>query len=153
MDFTLGSALLAGVAGTAAMTVVLSMAPAMGMRMDMPAMLGTMFLPLGAAARLLGLAIHFGMGALFFLVYAALFDGLDLSGALAGWGALFGIVHGLVAGAAMGMMPAMHPRMAEGPGAVPPPGVFGARLGAMAPMAILLLHALYGAVGGAVYAV
>lgn len=153
MDFALGSALLAGLAGTAAMTVVLSMAPAMGIRMDMPAMLGTMFLPLGAPARLLGLAIHFMMGAAFFLVYAAIFDAAGLEESVAGWGALFGLVHGLIAGMAMGMMPAMHPRMADGPGAVPRPGFFGVRLGAMAPVAIVLLHALYGAVGGAVYAV
>ena len=49
MEFELGMAVVAGLAATAVMTAVLYMGFMMGMRMDMPMMLGTMFLPKGAA--------------------------------------------------------------------------------------------------------
>lgn len=156
MEFELGTAILAGLAATAVMTAVLYMGYAMGMRMDMPMMLGTMLLPKGPAAWLLGLAMHFMMGAAFFVVYAALFDILAIEDTIAGWGALFGLAHGTVAGAAMGMMNVMHPRMESSAGqsgvsALPAPGFFGLRVSAMAPVAILMLHVIYGAVGGAIY--
>lgn len=157
MDFELGTAIAAGLAGTAAMTAIMYMGFVMGMRMDMPLMLGTMFLRRGPAAWVLGLMLHFMMGAAFFVVYAGLFDALGLETSLAGWGALFGLAHGVAAGMAMGMMGAVHPRLAaDGPDvageALPAPGPFGIHMGMMAPVAILGLHALYGAVAGAVYA-
>jgi len=155
VEFELGTAILAGLAGTAVMTAALYMGYVMGMRMDMPMMLGTMLLPKGAAAWLLGLAMHFMMGAAFFVVYAVLFDALAIEDTVAGWGALFGLAHGTMAGAAMGMMNVMHPRMEgsaqAGVGALPAPGFFGLRVSAMAPMAILMLHVIFGAVGAAVY--
>lgn len=44
MDFDLAAAVVGGLVGTAVMTVLMSMAPMMGMpRMDMPALLGSMF--------------------------------------------------------------------------------------------------------------
>mgnify|MGYP001568539974 FL=1 len=156
MEFELGMAVVAGLAATAVMTAVLYMGFMMGMRMDMPMMLGTMFLPKGVAAWFLGLMIHFMMGAAFFVVYAALFNALDLKSSLAGWGALFGLAHGVAAGMAMGMMGAMHPRLAPAGGGpatdtLPAPGLFGIHVSAMAPVAILALHVIFGAVGGAVY--
>lgn len=155
MEFDVATAALAGLAGTAAMTLLLYMGFAMGMRMDMPMMLGTMLLPKGPAAWLLGLMMHLAMGVVFFIIYAGLFDGLGLKDGVAGWAALFGLVHGLIAGMAMGMMGAMHPRMAPaGAGSgdtLPAPGLFAIRVGAMAPMAVLAMHVVYGAVAGAVY--
>jgi hypothetical protein len=157
MEFELGTAILAGLAATAVMTGVLYMGFIIGMRMDMPMMLGTMLLPRGPAAWLLGLMMHFMMGAIFFIIYALLFDLLAIESSLAAWGAVFGLAHGTVAGMAMGMMNAMHPRMEASPGhggvgALQAPGFFGLRVSAMAPAAILMLHAVYGAVGGAIYA-
>ncbi len=157
MDFELGTAILAGLIGTAAMTAAMYAGYAMNMRIDMPMLLGTMFLPKGAAAWSLGLMLHFMMGAVFFVIYAALFDALSIETSVAGWSALFGLIHGVVAGAAMGMMPAMHPRMvtAGGPGetqGVADPGIFATTFGVMGPLALLALHVLYGAVGGLVYA-
>jgi hypothetical protein len=67
------------------------------------------------------------------------------------WGALFGAVHGVLAGLAFGMMPALHPRMGDGE-ELPAPGLFGHNLGAAVPMAIILLHVVFGAVVGGVYA-
>jgi hypothetical protein len=157
MDFELGTAILAGLAGTAAMTTVMYMGFAMNMRMDMPMTLGTMFLPKGPAAWVLGLMLHFMMGAVFFIIYGALFDAFAVNSGVAGVGALFGLVHGVAAGAAMGMMPVMHPRMvtAGGPGeseGVVNPGFFATTYGAMGAMALIGVHVLYGLVGGLVYA-
>lgn len=157
MEFEFGTAIAAGLVATAAMTAVMYMGFIMGMRMDMPLMLGTMFLRKGPAAWLLGLMIHFMMGAAFFVVYAAAFDALSAESSLAAWGVLFGLAHGVVAGMAMGMMGMMHPRLAPaGAGltgeTLPAPGLFGIRMGPMAPLAILALHVLYGAVAGAIYA-
>ncbi|MDR7416446.1 MAG: hypothetical protein QN193_05650 [Armatimonadota bacterium] len=60
-----GPAAWSGLAGTAAMTVLMAMAPAMGMpRMNMMAVLGTMFLPEGLTASTLGAVVHFAMGIL-----------------------------------------------------------------------------------------
>ena len=145
-----------GLAGTAVMTAVMYMGFLMNMRMDMPMMLGTMFLPKGAAAWVLGAMLHFMMGAAFFVVYAALFDALSITSGIVGWSVLFGLVHGAVAGTSMGMMPVMHPRMvtAGGPGeheGVTSPGFFASTYGIMGPMAILMLHAIYGLVGGLIY--
>ncbi len=158
MEFELGTAIVAGLIGTAGMTALLYMGAMMGMRMDMPMMLGTMFLPRGTAAWLLGLMMHFVMGVLFFIIYAALFDLLGLEDSLVGWGALFGLVHGVVAGMAMGMVGMMHPRMAaagaNGSGdTVSAPGLFAINVGAMAPMAVLAMHVVYGAVAGGVYSI
>jgi hypothetical protein len=157
MDFEPGTAIVAGLVGTAAMTAAMYMGYMMNLRMDMPMTLGTMFLPRGPAAWTLGLMLHFMMGALFFVIYAALFDALTIDGGVAGVSALFGLAHGVVAGAAMGMMPAMHPRMvtAGGPAkaeGVVSPGFFATTYGLMGAMALIGVHVLYGLVGGLVYA-
>jgi hypothetical protein len=157
MDFEPGTAIVAGLVGTAAMTAAMYMGYMMNLRMDMPMTLGTMFLPRGPAAWTLGLMLHFMMGALFFVIYAALFDALTIDSGVAGVSALFGLAHGVAAGAAMGMMPAMHPRMvmaggpAEAEGVVSP-GFFATTYGLMGAMALIGVHVLYGLVGGLVYA-
>ena len=156
MEFDLGTAILAGVIGTAAMTAMMYMGYLMNMRMDMPMMLGAMFLPRGAAAWALGLAMHFMMGAMFFVIYAALFNVMTIESGIAGWAALFGLVHGAIAGMAMGMKPVLHPRMATAAGPaehdqVPNPGMFAASFGLMGPVAILAMHVLFGFVGGVIY--
>lgn len=156
MEFQLDTAILAGLIGTAVMTAVMYMGYMMNMRMDMPMMLGTMFLPKGPAAWAVGLMMHLMMGAAFFVVYALLFDALSIESSIVGWSAIFGLVHGTAAGMAMGMMPVMHPRMATATGPVaddrvPSPGIFATSFGLMGPMALLALHLVYGVVGGLVY--
>lgn len=154
MEFELGSAIVAGLVATAVMTVVMYMGSAMmGMGMDMPMMLGTMVLPQGSAARGLGLILHFMMGVIFFVIYAGLFEAWAIEDGIVGWSALFGLVHGLIAGTAMGMMGVMHPRMGMEAGSLPAPGFMGLKMGGVAPMAVLALHVIYGAVGGVVYQV
>jgi hypothetical protein len=113
-------------------------------------MLGTMVMPRGTAALLAGLVMHFMAGAVFFVVYALLFDAFGLTSGIAGWAALFGAVHGVLAGMMLGMMPLMHPRLATADG-IPTPGMFGLQISSMAPIAIIVMHAVFGAVGGAIY--
>ena len=156
MEFDLGTAILAGLVGTAVMTAVMYMGYMMNMRMDMPMMLGTMFLPKGPAAWAVGLMLHLMLGAIFFVVYALLFDALSIESGIVGWSAIFGLVHGTVACMAMGMMPVMHPRMATAAGPmdedrVANPGIFATSFGLMGPMALLALHLIFGVVGGLVY--
>jgi hypothetical protein len=156
MELDAAKAILAGLIGTGVMTAVMYMGRLMNMRMDMPMMLGTMFLPRGQAAWALGLMIHLMMGGLFFLIYAVLFDILALETGIVGWSVVFALVHGAVAGMSMAMMPAMHPRMAtaggfDDEGHVPNPGMSGLNMGLMGPLALLVLHAVFGLVGGLVY--
>ena len=120
MELTVGTAVFAGLIGTVVMTVIMYGAAMMGMKMDMPMMLGTMFMPRGTAAWLVGVMIHLMMGAIFFVVYAALFDAFAIASGIVGWAALFGAVHGVIAGMALGMMPSMHPRMEPASAAAAP---------------------------------
>ena len=58
--------IVAGLAGTVVMTIVMRMAPAMGMpKMDIVGMLSTMF---GKANQMLGLMMHAMMGIVFSLI-------------------------------------------------------------------------------------
>ena len=156
MEFELGTAIGAGLVATAVMTAAMYMGYLMNMRMDMPMMLGTMFLPRGTAAWIFGLMLHFVMGAAFFVGYAILFDALAIDSGIVGWAVVFGLVHGAFAGMAMGTMPVMHPRMAAAHASassdqVANPGAFATSFGLMGPVAILMLHAIFGLVGGLVY--
>ncbi len=113
--------LVAGLVGTFVITMVMNMAPKMGMpEMDIVGMLGSMF---GKPNRTLGLVIHYMMGIVFTYVY--LFFGLaSLTTAL-----LYGAVHWLVVGLMMGVMPMMHAGMKSGD--VPAPGLFAMNNGGM----------------------
>ncbi len=146
-----GSAIWAGIIATAVMTVLMYLGKAMGMPMDMPRMLGLMFVGPDRSGAVYGLGrvVHFMMGVVFAVVYALLFDafGIDPNWL---WGAVFGAVHGVIAGMVFGMMPAMHPRMGRGE-VLEAPGRFGGNYGAMVPMGVLLLHVVFGAVVGWVY--
>lgn len=105
------AAITAGITGTIAMSMVLAMAPKMGMlKMDIVTLLGTMF---GKANPDLGWLMHLMVGVIFALIYTYpwstrigtenLVDGL-----------IFGSVHWLGAGIAMGMIPIMHAGIKSG---------------------------------------
>ncbi len=60
------AAIVAGLVGTAAMTILMMLAPMMGMpKMDIVGMLGGMFTTNQGSAKLTGLVIHFMMGVIF----------------------------------------------------------------------------------------
>jgi hypothetical protein len=146
-----GNAVIAGIVATAVMTVLMYMAKAMGMPMDMPRMLGLMFTrpENKAGTYIVGLMLHFMNGVIFAILYAVLFAVLGLSGGWF-WGLIFGAVHGVMAGLVMGMMPAVHPRM--GPGKeLPSPGLFAKNISPLAPMGLIMLHLVFGVIVGALY--
>lgn len=133
-------ALLAGLVGTVVMTMLMMMAPRMGLpKMDMLGMLGTMVAPPGGGAQALGAVMHLMMGALLAVGYALVWS-WGLVGH-PGWlgGALLGLVHGLLAAMAMPMMTRMHPRKPEAEG------------GALAVVGILMGHVVFGLVVAGVY--
>ena len=107
------AAVVAGLIGTAVMTVVMVMAPKMGMpKMDVMGVLGSMFSADAGTARWMGFVAHFVMGIVFALIYAALWNA-NVGEATWSWGLIFGLVHGIVAIVAMPMMLGMHPRPSE----------------------------------------
>ncbi|NQU30294.1 MAG: hypothetical protein HQ525_06465 [Anaerolineae bacterium] len=140
-------AIIAGLAGTAALTMVMSMAPKMGMpEMDIVGMLGSMF---GNSNRTLGMVIHFMMGIVFALVYAYLWS---IGTGSATWlnGLIFGAVHWLIVGMAMAMIPMMHAGIKSG--AVKAPGMWMTNNGGMkAFVGGLMGHMVFGLVAVFVY--
>lgn len=129
-----GRAVLAGIAGTAVMTLMTIMAGAMGMKMDIPGMLsGFMGTPVA-----IGWIAHFMIGTVLALIYAAGFAAW-LPGAPWLRGALYGVFPFLLA--QLAVMPVMGM------------GVFTSA----APNALVMVagslmgHLVYGAIVGAVY--
>ena len=94
------AAIVAGLVGTAAMSLLMVMGPKMGLpKMAIWEMLGSMFDRQGNPA--LGWIAHFMMGVVFALGYAALWSaGLGAPTWL--WGVLFGVIHFLFVGVMMG---------------------------------------------------
>ncbi len=125
MEFEPEWAILAGLVGGAVMAVILYMGIILmpqQMKMNLFMMLGTMVLPVGAAAFLMGAMVHAGMSVVFGLIHGGVFAALDIDSAEAAWGLLFGVAHWAVVGMALGMMPMMHPRMRSGE--IDEPGFF-----------------------------
>jgi hypothetical protein len=142
-----GRAFMAGVAGGAVMSIGMAIGRALGMPGNVEQMMGTMFVPPGTTAFLLGLFIHLMVSGLIALIYAWGFEHVThRAGFLVGLG--FAVVHTVIAGIVMGMMPMMHPMIPE---RMPPPGFFMANLGAMAAIAEVVLHLIYGAIVGGLY--
>jgi uncharacterized membrane protein YeaQ/YmgE (transglycosylase-associated protein family) len=141
-------AIVAGLVGTAVMSMVLALAPRMGMpKMDIVGMLSTMF---GKENRPLGWMMHAMMGIVFALIYSFLWSKGVLSPTWLG-GAVFGAAHWLVVGMIMGMIPIMHLGIRSGK--VMAPGVWMTNNGGMmAFVGGLLGHIVYGVVVALAYA-
>ncbi len=142
------AAIIAGLIGTVVLTVLLSMAPKMGMpKMDMVGILGSMF---GTPSnRGLGLFFHLMMGAIFGLLYAYLWSAGVGSANFVG-GIVFGMVHWLIVGMMMGLIPMMHIGIKSGH--VPAPGVYMANSGGIKSfMGGLVGHAVFGLVVALLY--
>lgn len=143
-----------GFGATIALTGIMAVAQMAGWsRMDMPMMLGTVFVEDPDRARVIGFVAHVMNGYVFALVYAGAFAAL---GEAAWWlGASFGLFHGAAAlTIVMGMMPGMHPRMtSERAGTtlsqnLEPPGMLGLNYGVRVPVITMLAHVVYGAILG-----
>ena len=93
------SIVLTGIVATAIMSVVMKMAPKMGMpEMDIPKLLGSMM----GNNTMIGWVMHFVAGIVFTFIYAKYGFAATLTSAL-----LYGAIHWLVVGVVMGMMPGM----------------------------------------------
>lgn len=141
-------AIVAGIVGTAVFTMVMVMAPRMGMpKMDIVGMLGSMFNKDGN--RSLGMIIHLMMGVVFTLIYAGVWSAGIGSATLVG-GLIFGAIHWLVVGMGMGMIPSMHAGIKAG--TVGAPGLYMTNNGGMMGfMGGLIGHLVFGLVVALVY--
>lgn len=149
--------LLWGFVANVVLTTISSATQGLGLtRMNFPYMLGTMFTPSRDRAKLYGFFVHLGAGWLFSLIYVVIFQSIGA----AGWwrGTMIGILHAFfVLVVVMGLLPGLHPRMASeqhGPTAqnlLEPPGFLALHYGARTPLAIILSHAIFGAILGAFY--
>ncbi len=152
-----GRAFIAGVIGGAVMTVLMFMGRMMGMTaMNLEMAMGSMLMQsVSTISWIIGLVMHLMLSGLIALVYAY---GFEYVVHKAGWltGAGFGVIHTIIAGIFMGMMGMMHPLMTAGPpvpeGRLLAPGFFAMNFGMMTTMAIIVLHLIYGAIVGAIYA-
>ena len=141
-------AIVAGVVGTIVMSMIMLMAPMMGMpKMAIWEMLGSMFSKDGN--NVLGWAMHFMMGVIFAIIYAALWA-FGIGSATWVNGLVFGAVHWLIAGLMMGGVPMMHAGVKAG--TVKAPGLYmTANGGMMSFVGGLIGHAVYGLVVALVY--
>lgn len=136
-QFNLTRALIAGIAGTAVMTMMMAVAPMMGLPpMNVPAMLGSfMGMPV-----VLGWIMHFMVGIILAFLYAA-FAATRIPGPPWLRGLLFGLVPWIMA------QVALNPMMGAGFFATNNAAPFGMVVGS------LLGHMVFGAVVGMVYTI
>ncbi|MFU8840100.1 MAG: DUF6789 family protein [Nitriliruptoraceae bacterium] len=164
------TALLAGLAGTIAMTAMMQAATAIGMT-RMPSMTliqGLMLTDDVERAKRIGALTHVVMmgTVVFGLGYAGIFTLLD--DASLATGAVLGLAHGIAAGLAMTMMGSIHPRMVApaamsgardgavatltgGEPTLVAPGLFARNYGPMTPVGLVMGHVLFGLVVALVY--
>jgi hypothetical protein len=143
-----------GFGATVALTAIMVGAQLLGLtRMDIPLMLGAMFVEDPDRARVIGFFIHLFNGQIFALLYASAFALLDK----ATWwlGGLFGAFHGVVALTLLvPLLPGIHPRMASdraGPTldyVLEPPGLFGLNYGRETAVVALVAHVIFGVLLG-----
>ena len=143
-----------GFVATVALTAIMVVAQLAGRsRMDIPMMLGTMFVEDPDRARVVGFLIHLVNGQIFALLYAVAFALLERS---TWWlGAIFGGLHGVAALVLIvPILPGVHPRMASersGPRLdtmLEPPGLLGLNYGRETPIVALVAHVVYGTLLG-----
>lgn len=149
--------LLSGFVATLALSTLLSASQGLGLtRMNLPYLIGTFVTPKREKARFYGFIIHLGNGLAFSILYALIFQALHM----ANWwfGMLLGLAQALfVLTAGMSLMPGIHPRMASeqhGPNAnrqLEPPGFMALHYGIQTPISILIAHAAFGTIIGALY--
>lgn len=138
-QFSLKSALLAGLAGTVGMTLFTYMAPLMGFNMDIPAMLAhTMHLPI-----VLGWVAHILIGEMLAIGFAAFFVRPNQAHSDFKVGVLYGLIPWFIAQImVMPMMTLLN-------GGTFIAGLFSGSI--LISIASLIGHLIYGGVLGAVY--
>lgn len=143
-----GKAIIAGLVGGVAMTVLGWIVRRLGLEMNAEMMLGTMLggMP-GLTTWLIGFMMHLMISALIALAYAWGFERVThRAGVVVGLG--FAVVHVAIAGMVMALIPAMHPMIPE---EMPAPGAFMANMGGTFVALFVVEHLIYGAIVGALY--
>lgn len=142
-----GKAILFGVLGAAAISLLTAALRGMGVPLSIELILGTLTgLQPGGAAFGVGLLLHLMMGGLFGLLYGYLFERVWVHGG-APTGMLLAVVHASLIGILIGFTP-LHPMVPE---RLPDPGPYFANLGAVGVLAFFGAHLVYGAIVGAGY--
>ncbi len=143
-----------GFGATIALTALMVGAQLMGLtRMDIPLMLGTIFVEDSDRPRVIGFFVHLVNGQVFALFYAAGFALLD--SAVWWLGAIFGAFHGLAAlTLVIPLLPGVNSRMASeraGPeldNVLEPPGLLALNYGRETPLVAFVAHVIFGATLG-----
>lgn len=149
--------LLWGFAATLVLTTISAVLQGLGLtRMNIPYMMGTIFTADRDRAKLYGFLVHVAAGWAISLFYVLIFQSLGAAGWLRGAG--IGLIHAMfVLVVLTAVLPGLHPRMASeqhGPEAhslLEPPGFLAVHYGVRTPVAVLLSHAVFGAILGAFY--
>jgi len=106
-------AIIAGSTGRMAMLLLIYAGPLIGLpRIDVVSLLGSLAAPNKQDAVTLGGAMHFAMGVLFALLYAALWS-VGIGSATWGWGLLFGAIHGVLVIVQLLVMRRLFPQLSE----------------------------------------
>jgi energy-converting hydrogenase Eha subunit A len=149
------SAIAGGFLGTLVLTTIVKAASELGLtRMDLALLLGTAVTENRRKARAIGYAIHFIIGPIFALGYAALFIAL---GYHSWWmGAIFGALHAIFTTTVLAnvILPLVHPRIATTDTAandvslIEPPGFLMRNYGRNTFLIALVAHIAFGAIVG-----
>ena len=132
-------AIIAGSTGRMAMLLLIYGGPLIGLpRIDVVSMLGSLAAPNKQDAVTLGGAIHFTMGILFAMIYAALWS-VGIGSPTWWWGIIFGAIHGILVIVALFVVMRSHPQLSE------------SLNGLLVMVAILLNHVVFGVVVTLVY--
>src|SRR5260370_40038229 len=106
-------AIIAGSTGRMAMLLLIYGGPLIGLpRIDVVSMLGSLAAPNKQDAVTLGGAIHFTMGILFAIVYAA-FWSVGIGSPTWWWGLIFGASHGILVIVLLLVVMRVHPQLSE----------------------------------------
>jgi len=143
-----GKAILFGVLGAAAISLLSAILRAIGLPLSIEIYLGTMTgMAPGGLAFGIGLLLHLGLGALFGLLYGALFERVWAHGG-AFTGMLLSVLHAGLVGMILGLANHVHPLVPE---RLVDPGPYFSHLGAAGVLSFFLVHLAYGAIMGGGY--
>jgi hypothetical protein len=133
------NAVIAGSTGRMAMLLLIYGGPLIGLpRIDVVSMLGSLAAPNKQDAVTLGGAIHFSMGVLFAIIYAA-FWSIGIGRPTWWWGVIFGTIHGILVILLVFALTHRHPQLSAS---------FN---GLLVAVSILLDHIVFGVIVSLVY--
>lgn len=137
---------IAGLIGTAFMTLLMYILKAAGQKLDFPYLLGSRFVAIENKSKIysIGLLLHFLAGAAWGAMYVLTLTAIGFE---ANWpaGILWGFAHGIFIGVVMSTIAEDHPNIGKGK-AIEDPGILGSNWGVLMPYWILGLHVIFGIV-------